>query len=178
MQKLDPRPTRHDLTDRECASIITGTLGPLAMMTDVETLRRTVRWIADNEDIWKGFARIDETVDEMKTILKSKLDGAGGPVLVYRPRSSEEVAAREQRALAYRDPFIHSGQEGGQDSILGMTQTGKLITLGMVEMAYNDRRLFNFISDGGKYGPTFDEMVTDQDTRDVLEIARKIYADY
>jgi hypothetical protein len=37
-----------DLTDRECAYIIGGLIGSLALMTDVETIRIALKWWVDN----------------------------------------------------------------------------------------------------------------------------------
>jgi hypothetical protein len=56
MPKLDSRPARTDLTDRECTKIIGGILGSLSQMTDLETLRGAVRWWAETDGAWEGFA--------------------------------------------------------------------------------------------------------------------------
>jgi hypothetical protein len=53
-RKLDTRPVRTDLTDRECSRIIGGLLGCLSTMTDIETLRNAVRWWAETDIAWQG----------------------------------------------------------------------------------------------------------------------------
>jgi hypothetical protein len=53
MIQLDGRESRTDLTDRELVRIIGGLLGSLAgVASDVETLRRAVRWWAETDDVW------------------------------------------------------------------------------------------------------------------------------
>ena len=54
--KMDERPARSDLTDRECAKIIRGLLGSLSLMVcDQDTLRRAVQWWAETDDCWRSF---------------------------------------------------------------------------------------------------------------------------
>lgn len=54
-KKLDPRPARTDLTDRECTKLICGLLGSMSLMAEVETLRESLRWLVETEDIWFSF---------------------------------------------------------------------------------------------------------------------------
>lgn len=61
---LSQEPRRCDLTDRECASIIGGLLGSLSQNSNLETVRNTVRWWAENDKAWE-FMRIGaETLKE------------------------------------------------------------------------------------------------------------------
>lgn len=54
MTKLTSVPARTDLTDRECAKIIGGTIGALADMTDIATIRKAVQWWAALDEFhWK-----------------------------------------------------------------------------------------------------------------------------
>jgi hypothetical protein len=55
MPKLSDKPARTDLTDRECSRIIGGVLGGLAGLTDLQALRRAVRWWAETDEAWKLF---------------------------------------------------------------------------------------------------------------------------
>lgn len=48
--KLDTHAARTDLTDRECAKLIGGTVGVLMQMANEETVRRGLRWWADLTD--------------------------------------------------------------------------------------------------------------------------------
>lgn len=50
--KLDPRPARTDMTDRECAKLLGAVIGGLAQQADIEAVRRAVRWWAETEDAW------------------------------------------------------------------------------------------------------------------------------
>lgn len=54
--KLDERPMR-SLTDREVSSIIGSLVGGLSTggLSDVATVRRAVRWWAENDAPWKFF---------------------------------------------------------------------------------------------------------------------------
>lgn len=51
---LDPRPGRTDLTSRECAKLIGGTIGCLVGMASVDAVREAIRWWAGPEakDAW------------------------------------------------------------------------------------------------------------------------------
>lgn len=52
--KLDTREARKDLTDRECAKLLGGTIGSLAQMADVKDIRRAVSWWASlSEDAFR-----------------------------------------------------------------------------------------------------------------------------
>jgi hypothetical protein len=66
VEKLDPRPRRVDLTDREITSLLGGLIGSLSINApDTDTVRRAVRWWAENDDGW-------HMVDEQRsTILKA-----------------------------------------------------------------------------------------------------------
>lgn len=45
--KLDDRPARTDLTDRECAKLIGGLVGNLLQMSDQQSVRRALQWWVD-----------------------------------------------------------------------------------------------------------------------------------
>ena len=51
--KLLDQPGRTDLTDRECANMIGGTLGALVRMTTPATLYRAVQWWAEHPELFK-----------------------------------------------------------------------------------------------------------------------------
>lgn len=51
---LSKIPARNDLTDRECAKILSGVAGCLTQMAEVETVRDALRWLANNDDFWKA----------------------------------------------------------------------------------------------------------------------------
>lgn len=51
--KLDERCARSDLTDREITKIIGGQLYAFVEMSDIETTRRAVRWLAETDEFWK-----------------------------------------------------------------------------------------------------------------------------
>lgn len=51
--KLDPHAARTDLTDRECAKLIGGTVGVLMQMAGDNEVRRALRWWAElSDDQW------------------------------------------------------------------------------------------------------------------------------
>jgi hypothetical protein len=60
-KRLDPKPARTDLTDRECTKIIGGILGALCQMTDIETLRNAVKWWAETDELWGMFTALSKT---------------------------------------------------------------------------------------------------------------------
>jgi hypothetical protein len=49
--RLNPEPAR-ELTLRECVKILGGTIGGLADMSDLETLRAAVKWWANTDAAW------------------------------------------------------------------------------------------------------------------------------
>lgn len=49
---LDQRPARNDLTSRECAKIVGGTIGVLLQMADASAVRDAVRWWAETDSAW------------------------------------------------------------------------------------------------------------------------------
>lgn len=51
-KRLDSRPARTDLTDRECAKILGGLIGSLCLMTNVETVRSAVEHWAEESEAW------------------------------------------------------------------------------------------------------------------------------
>lgn len=63
MIQLDSRPTRTDLTDRECAKLIGGILTALVQMADVETIRRATRFLVEQEGLWQMFAELKAAMD-------------------------------------------------------------------------------------------------------------------
>jgi hypothetical protein len=66
MMKLSSKPTRHDLTDRECAKLLGGLIGGLcAASDDVDAVRRAVRWWAANDDAWRLLAGVGEDITEL-----------------------------------------------------------------------------------------------------------------
>ena len=50
--KLNPEPSRTDLTMRECTKLIGGALGSISLMAPVETVRDAVRWWAGTDQAW------------------------------------------------------------------------------------------------------------------------------
>jgi len=50
---LDTRPARTDLTSRECAKLIGGTVGVLVMMAPIKAIRDAVIWIAQHDEYWE-----------------------------------------------------------------------------------------------------------------------------
>lgn len=52
--KLTPKPARTDLTDRECTKLIGAIIGGLCLMADKETVRKAIRWWADNDKAWQA----------------------------------------------------------------------------------------------------------------------------
>ena len=49
---LDTRPSRTDLTDRECANILGGLIGSLCNMADRDKVRAALRWWAETDRLW------------------------------------------------------------------------------------------------------------------------------
>lgn len=54
MKHLVSKPARNDLTDRECSKLLGSLIGGLCQMSDVETVRDAIRWIADSEEFWSS----------------------------------------------------------------------------------------------------------------------------
>jgi 2-phospho-L-lactate transferase/gluconeogenesis factor (CofD/UPF0052 family) len=54
VHKLNPHPSRTDLTDRECSKLLGSLIGGLCMMADLATVRDAVRWWADSDDAWRA----------------------------------------------------------------------------------------------------------------------------
>ena len=52
--KLDRRPARTDLTDRECSKLLGSLIGGLCLMADKETVRAAVLWWGENDDAWRA----------------------------------------------------------------------------------------------------------------------------
>jgi hypothetical protein len=63
---LDTRPARKDLTTRECAKLLGGTIGGLLEMADLETVRAAVKWWAEQEAVWNVMAMVPTAVDNFK----------------------------------------------------------------------------------------------------------------
>jgi hypothetical protein len=57
-EKLDKRDPRNDLTDRECAKLLGATIGGLITMSDVETVRRAIRWWAEDDAAWTYMGQV------------------------------------------------------------------------------------------------------------------------
>ena len=55
MPKLDEKPARTDLTTRECAKLIGGTIGALCTMADIETVKAAIQWWSENDSAWQPF---------------------------------------------------------------------------------------------------------------------------
>jgi hypothetical protein len=56
--KLDPRPAREDLTDRECAKLLGGFLGGLIDQADIDAVKRAIDWWSQNESAWTTFRKM------------------------------------------------------------------------------------------------------------------------
>lgn len=63
MKKLDSRPARTDLTDRECSKLLGAMIGGLCNMADIETVRAAVRWIAETDEFW---ALVNAQTEQLK----------------------------------------------------------------------------------------------------------------
>lgn len=64
--KLDDRPARIDLTDRECAKLIGGIVGCLLQMSDQQTVRQALQWWIDLPDkYWDELASIGRVVGKV-----------------------------------------------------------------------------------------------------------------
>ena len=61
--KLDERCARTDLTDREIAKIVCGNLYSLVGMSDVETVKPAINWIAQTDEIWRHMQQIKEALE-------------------------------------------------------------------------------------------------------------------
>lgn len=62
-EKLDSQAARTDLTDRECAKLIGGTVGVLMEMADPDVVRRGLRWWANLTDAqWTEFCAAGRSV--------------------------------------------------------------------------------------------------------------------
>ena len=56
--QLDQRPARTDLTSREAAKLVGGTIGALCQMADPEVVRAAVAWWAEAPDeVWERFSQ-------------------------------------------------------------------------------------------------------------------------
>jgi len=56
--KLDPRPYRQDLTDRECAKLLGAVIGGLCESAGVDTVKRAIDWWSQNESCWGTFRKM------------------------------------------------------------------------------------------------------------------------
>lgn len=65
---LNTRPAREDLTDRECAKILGGTIGGLELMTRGNEVRDAVRWWANlSDEQWADhFGTLRQQFDEFR----------------------------------------------------------------------------------------------------------------
>lgn len=61
MDRLSEQPIRA-LTDRECCALLGALIGGLINNTGAETVRRAVRWWAENDEPWKLHARMQHQV--------------------------------------------------------------------------------------------------------------------
>ncbi len=53
--KLDDRPARTDLTNREITKILGGVIGGLVHLSDIKTVRESMRWWAEQDEAWEQF---------------------------------------------------------------------------------------------------------------------------
>ncbi|HEY1209991.1 MAG TPA: hypothetical protein VGE85_11525 [Terracidiphilus sp.] len=49
---LETSPSRRDLSDRECSTIIGAVIGGLTQLADIDDIRNAVRWWAENDGAW------------------------------------------------------------------------------------------------------------------------------
>ncbi len=49
---LDARECRTDLTDREATRLLGGQIGALVQLSDIDTIRRAVRFWAEQDGLW------------------------------------------------------------------------------------------------------------------------------
>jgi hypothetical protein len=56
----NPRPATIHLNEHVCIQLIGATLGSLASMTDIETLRGAIRWCAETDKAWLPFKRLNQ----------------------------------------------------------------------------------------------------------------------
>lgn len=54
-QTLDTTAARTDLTSRECAKLLGGSIGGLVEMASIEDVRQAVRWWAETDAAWTLF---------------------------------------------------------------------------------------------------------------------------
>lgn len=66
--KLDERPARDDLTDRECAKLIGGFLGGLIGQADVDDVKRAIDWWSQNESAWASFRKMKDYWAEHRNV--------------------------------------------------------------------------------------------------------------
>lgn len=61
--RLSPDPARTDLTDRECAKLLSAHVGGLCQMADIAVVRKAVEWIATSDEYWQW---MDESMKAMR----------------------------------------------------------------------------------------------------------------
>lgn len=57
MKRLTSLAARRDLTDRECAKILGGTIAGLCEMADIPTVQNAVKWWAEQSKAWDAIAK-------------------------------------------------------------------------------------------------------------------------
>ena len=81
MRHLSPDSARSNLTDRECAKIVSSLCGGLTQMTSVETVRNALRWLVETDAVWDMFEQqkriADDFVRQHMSHLAEKEPGRG-----------------------------------------------------------------------------------------------------
>lgn len=56
--ELDDRPARNDLTSRECAKILAGTITALADQAAIDNVKLAIEWLARSESMWDALRKM------------------------------------------------------------------------------------------------------------------------
>lgn len=82
MTRLDEREIRHDLTSRECATLVGAVIGGLLRMAPADDVRTAIRWYAECDEVWQAFlvtdAVTDETLREAAEFIEASKNGSNG----------------------------------------------------------------------------------------------------
>lgn len=66
------------MTDREVASVLSAICGGFTSNgTDVATVRRAARWLADKDEVWATFAALQQNIGEARMFLNKVIDAHG-----------------------------------------------------------------------------------------------------
>ena len=69
---IDARPSRRDLTSRECGEIMGSLLGGLCLMAKKKDVRTAIQFWADNDEVWEMLPGRAEALEFMRAQTKKE----------------------------------------------------------------------------------------------------------